>query len=178
MEWILGIGWIAFLIIWFLRRSKNKTLDDKNDVKEIFNRLGNGLTVIQDVAVPVQGGMGRIDFAAVSSCEVFVVSVIQVKGKIRGDINSREWQTGKETIYNPVWRNRLLLNGLEPILKEVRLTPLIIFLNGNLVDDFGENVVEFKNLKAFFKERGKTEIVNPTLIETTMETLRKLKELG
>ena len=153
MEWILGIGWVAFLVIWFLRRSKNQTLDSTNNVKEIFNQLGNDLTVIQNVAVPVQGGMGRIDFAAVSSCEVFVISVIQARGKIRGDINSREWQTGKETIYNPVWRNRLLLNGLEPILKEVRLTPLIVFTNGTLADDFGESVVEFKNLKVFFKNR-------------------------
>jgi len=178
MEWILGIAWIAFLAIWFLRRSKNKASDDKNDVKEIFNQLGDDLTVIQDVAVPVQGGMGRIDFVAVSSCEVFVISIIQAKGKIRGDINSREWQTGKETIYNPVWRNRLLINGLEPILKGVCLTPLIIFINGNLADDFGESVVEFKNLKAFFKKRGKTEIVDSALMESTIEALRKLKELG
>jgi len=174
MEWILGIGWVAFLVIWFLRRSKNQTLDSTNNVKEIFNQLGNDLTVIQNVAVPVQGGMGRIDFAAVSSCEVFVISVIQARGKIRGDINSREWQTGKETIYNPVWRNRLLLNGLEPILKEVRLTPLIVFTNGALADDFGESVVEFKNLKVFFKNREKTGLID---IESTIEALRKLKEL-
>ena len=144
MEWILGLGWVAFLAVWFLRRSKNKAADDKNDVKEIFDQLGKDLTIIQNVAVPVQGGMGRIDFAAVSSCEVFVISVIQAKGKIRGDINSREWQTGKETIYNPVWRNRLLLNGLEPILKEASLTPLIVFTNGTLADDFGESVVSLK----------------------------------
>ncbi len=178
MEWILGIGWIAFLVVWFLRRSKNGAPEGKNDVKKIFDQLGKDLTVIQNVAVPVQGGMGRIDFVAVSSCEVFVISVIQAKGKIRGDINSREWETGKETIYNPVWRNRLLLNGLEPILKEVRLTPLIVFSNGTLADDFGENVVEFKNLKVFFKKREKTEIVDSVIIESTIEALKKLKELG
>ncbi len=177
MEWILGIGWIAFLVFWFLRRSKNGALESNNDVKEIFNLLKNDLTVIQNVAVPVQGGMGRIDFVAVSSCEVFVISVVQVKGKIRGDINSREWQAGKETIYNPFWRNRLLLNGLEPILKEVRLVPLVVFANGTLADDLGENVVELKNLQSFFKKRGETEIVDSALIESAIEALRKLKDL-
>lgn len=175
MEWILGIGWVAFVLIWFLRRSKNQTLDSKNDVKEIFNHFGSDLTVIQDVAVPVQGGMGHIDFAVVSSCEVFVISIIQANGKIRGDINSREWQTGKETIYNPVWRNHLLLNGLEHILKEVRLTSLIVFTNGTLADDFGENVVEFKNLKGFFKNREETGMIDT---KSTIDALRKLKELG
>ncbi len=178
MEWIVGIGCAALLAIWFLRRPKDETLDGKIVVREIFDQLGKDLTVIQDVAVPVQGGMGRIDFTAVSSCEVFVVSVIDANGKIRGDINSREWQTGKETIYNPIWRNRLLLNGLEPILKEVHLTPLVVFANGNLVDDFGENVIERKNLKKFFRERDKTEVVDSAIIESTIEALRKLKELG
>ena len=138
------------------------------------------LTIIQNVAVPVQGGMGQIDFVAISSCEVFVISVIKTKGKIKGNINSREWETEKETIYNPVWRNRLLLNGLEVILKEISLTPLVIFIDGVLVDNFGENVIELKNLKSFFKERGEeeeTEIVDSETIKSTIKTLKLLKEL-
>jgi hypothetical protein len=178
MEWILGIGVAAFLIVWFLRRSKNEALHNKNDIKALFDRLRDDLTVIQDVAVPVQGGMGQIDFVALSSCEVFVTSVIHAQGKIQGDINSREWQAGKETIYNPVWRNRLLVNGLEPILKNIRLVPLIVFTNGKLIDDFDANVIEFRNLKKFFKKREKKELVDSSIIESALETLRKLKKLG
>tara|TARA_Y100000588_G_C13720747_1_gene697154 strand:- start:68 stop:619 length:552 start_codon:yes stop_codon:yes gene_type:complete len=177
MEWILGTSCIVFLGVWFFRHSKNKTPGDKSDLKEIFDHVENDLTVVKDVDVPVQGGMGQIDFVAVSSYEVFVISVVKTKGKIRGDINSMEWQAGKKTIYNPVWRNRLLLNGLETVLKEVRLTPLVIFLNGVLVDDFGENIIELKSLKSFFKKREKIKIPDSAIIESTIKTLKQLKGL-
>ena len=176
MEWFLGIGGTTFLIICFLSLSRNKKLNSKKDISELFNQFKNELTIIQNVSVPVQGGMGQIDFVVVSSSEVFVTSVIKAQGKIKVNINSKEWQAGKETIYNPLWRNRLLVNSLETILKDIRLIPLIIFTNGKLIDDFDANLIEFKNLKSFFKKRKK--IVDPANTGSVLETLWELKKLG
>ncbi len=178
MEWVLGVCWAAFLLAWFVKRSSGRTNNSGHDIKTALNRLEKQLTIIHEIPLPVQGGMGKIDFAAVSPHEVFVASIIQSQGKIRGDINSREWLAGKETIYNPVWRNRLLLNGLEPILKETHLTPLIVFANGILADDFGPNIIEFKNLEIYFKKRKKAGSPNFETMESAIETLIKLKEMG
>ena len=144
MDWVLGIGGTIFLIICFLNISKNKRINNKKDIGELFDQFKNELTVVQNVSVPVQGGMGQIDFVVVSSSEVFVTSVIEAQGKIKVNVNSKEWQAGKETIYNPLWRNRLLVNSLETILKDIRLIPLIVFTNGKLIDDFDANLIELK----------------------------------
>ncbi|MFQ5716001.1 MAG: nuclease-related domain-containing protein [Nitrospinales bacterium] len=164
---------LALLFIAFVRKAKGGGKGNAA-VKSMLEKLGKDYAVFSDVVVPAQHGMSHIDFVLVSPYGVFVVDVKHEGGKISGDLNDREWEVGgNETIYNPVWRNRTHLNGLEKLLGEMSYISLVVFVNGRLKGDFGSNVVELSQMKAFIKKYQRE-----TLPFDRLEAARKLLESG
>lgn len=178
-SWMYTVGMaVAFiglvlLFIAFVRKAKGGGKGNAS-VKSLLQKLGKDYAVFSDVVVPAQHGMSHIDFVIVSPYGVFVVDVKHESGKISGDLNEREWDVGKnETIYNPVWRNRTHLNGLEKLLGEMHYISLVVFAKGRLKDNFGSTVVRLNQMMAFIKKYQRE-----TLSSDRLKAARKLLESG
>jgi len=171
--WVyLAVGAAVLGLVFFVWRRKSAG-GRPLALKPLLEGLGGDYAVFTDVVVAAQHGMSHIDFVVVSPYGVFVIDAKQERGKISGDAGDREWMLGgNQTIYNPLWRNRTHLNGLEKLLGRLPYVSLVVFVNARLKSDFGDNVVELPRMIPFI-ERHRQQAVPA---ERRREAVRVLEE--
>ncbi len=142
MEWILAVGVVAVAIFLFKKRKR-----PAGAVRAALEKLGAEYKIIGDVQVSSPKGMLRLDHAAVSPYGIFVITEVKESGNVRGNASEREWSISREeTIYNPLWRNRTLVNALEEKLGKNKYLPIVVFANASLKQDYGKDAVEYSGL--------------------------------
>ncbi|MFQ5673845.1 MAG: nuclease-related domain-containing protein [Nitrospinales bacterium] len=174
--WVyLAGGVVAVLgLVLFLRRGKRS---QPIALKPMLEELGAEYAVFTDVVVAAQNGMSHIDFVVVSPYGVFVIDARRERGKIVGNVGDREWGLGgNRTIYNPVWRNRTHVNGLEKFLGSLPYVSLVVFVNARLKSDFGGNVVELPRMIPFI-ERHRRQAVPAERVRQAVRALEQ-KQAG
>lgn len=172
MEILVGVaGLVAVVGLFLMFGRKNKL--EPGLVRLMLDSLGDDYAVFNDVVVEVQNGMSRIDFVVVSPYGVFVIDIKQETGKIFGEVGQQEWRVfKKETIYNPIWRNRTHLNGLEKLLGSSSYLSLVVFLNARLKSDFGPHVVELAEMLPFVRGYQR-QAVEPGRLDAIIDILEK-----
>lgn len=151
---IFFIGIVLFFGIIFFKLFKKKTPADKGEVDRILSTLGSEYNIYREIVLQSQGGMSHIDFVVASRFGVFVIDIRSETEDVYGDINELEWRLGKrETIYNPVWRNRVHMNGLENLIGKMAMIPVVVFRKGILKSDFGANVIEQDKMLEFIRSQ-------------------------
>ena len=166
------MGAIVFfvLLIFLLIKKKLNPLEERKKVEKIFKSLGSDYILYKDIVIPAQGGMSYIDYILTSPYGIFVIDFRTETNTIHGNVNAREWRIGKgNTIYNPVWRNRTHMNGLENQVGPLPMESLVVFLHGKLVGNFGPGVVVPNQIESFIKVRDEPRI--------SFEQLQFVKEI-
>ena len=143
------------LIVLFLKNSGAKSnISGAELVKKQLNRLGDSYTVFDNVTLQSDRGMLHISNVVVSPYGVFVITLYDLRGKISGHRDDREWivkgRGVSDTILNPLWENRKHINGLEKKLGSQPFIPAVVFTHAKLINDFGPIAVCVGQLQKFF----------------------------
>ena len=175
-EWFwVFIATILLITFIFFRPKKNRDGRSEKKVEEILTKLGKDYHVFRDIVIPSQGGMSHIDFIVVSPYCIFVIDVRGEEGVVSGELNSREWALGKnEMIYNPVWRNRGHMNGLEGQFGKLEMQSLVVFTNSKIKGKFGSDVVNLGKIEGIIKSRN-IKIISPEQLGFAKKVLKNLR---
>ena len=173
--WVVVVV-ILLITFMFFRQKKKKDRKSEKKVEEIFAKLERDYHVFRDIVIPSQGGMCHIDFVVVSPYCIFVIDVRDEGGTVAGELNAREWTLGKnKTIYNPIWRNRLHMNGLEDQLGKVKMRSIVVFTNSRIKGELGDDVVNVEEMEKVIKSRG-VNMISPEQLDFAKKVLKSLRE--
>lgn len=177
--WIKIAATLAILIallVLFLRDNNKQTPEaDDLSLKAKINKLGQEYTLLNGVVVPALRGISLIDHVIVSPYGIFVLTVVNKPGKVRGRERDGEWEIKsgrrREPLANPLWENRKWVNALENHLGPQPFIPVVVFTRAKLKNDFGKNVIPLSRLPGFIKSYDKSRIFSDKL-EAVLEKLR------
>ena len=176
---LIGSAGLVILLLFLLRKKKSDHLEGRGKIVKIIKRLGTDYALYQDIVIPVQGGMSHIDYVLASPYGIFVIDIRMEVGTIDGNVNAREWRVGKkDTIYNPVWRNRGYINGLEIQFGGLPIESLVVFPCAKLKGEFGFGVVVPDEMTDFIKRNGKVRVSSEQLkfVKEILEPLQRKKK--
>ncbi|MFQ5449244.1 MAG: nuclease-related domain-containing protein [Nitrospinaceae bacterium] len=174
---LAGLAVFIGLLALFFRQGKTQAGDAGNGPSLLskIDRLGKEYTLLRDIVIPARNGMIRIDHVVVSPYGIFVILVKNQAGKVRGRMNDREWiiKSGRrdDTIYNPLWEVRRMVNALEDFLGPATFIPAVVFPRARLKSDFGRNVIPLSRLPGFIKQHRK-HVLFQDRQETVIERLK------
>ena len=125
---VIGLG----IAGWFLSR---KTAAQPS-VGPLLEHLGPDYSVLNGVVVPTAKGLIRIDHVVVSPYGVFIIHERSEPGQVEVQPSQREWPVThwrkRDTLYNPLWRSRQVINDLEEKLGALPMISLVVFTNARL----------------------------------------------
>lgn len=178
LYWVkIGASLLVFigLMALFFRQSKSMAEGDGiASVQSKIAKLGDDYTLFTGVVVPALRGMSRIDHVIVSPYGIFVLTIQNEPGKVRGKINDEMWdiKSGRQQdiLYNPLWENRKWVNALEKHLGNYPFIPVVVFTQAKLKDNFGDNVIPLSRLPGFIKRYDKSRLFSDK-VETILEKL-------
>jgi len=161
---IVSVYWIKIfvtlvifiaLIVLFLKNSGAKSnISAAELVKNELDLLGHSYVVFDNVVVQSDRGMSQISHVVVSPYGVFVLTLCDLRGKISGHRDDREWivkgRGVSDTILNPLWENRKHINALEKKLGSQPFISAVVFTHAKLINDFGPIAVCVGQLQKFF----------------------------
>ena len=165
------------LTVLFLKNSDAKSnIAAAELLKKELDRLGDSYIVFDNVIVRSDRGMLYISHVVVSPYGVFVVTLCDLRGKISGHRDDREWivkgRGVNDTILNPLWENRKHINALEKKLGSQPFIPAVVFTHAKLIDDFGPIAVYIDQLQKFIIGYTRR-LINPDDIESVSGILSK-----
>ena len=147
-------------------------------MKQELDRLDESYIVFDNVSIRSDRGMLYISYVVVSLYGVFVVTRCDLRGKVSGHKDDREWilkgRGVNDTILNPIWENRKQINALEKKIGPQPFIPVIVFTNAQLIDDFGPMIVHLDHLQKFFKGYART-LINPKDLDLIVNTLNEFE---
>lgn len=166
LYWIkIGASLLVFIALMalFFRQSREQAKDGGGpSVRSRIEKLGKDYTLLSGLVVPALRGMSRIDHVIVSPFGVFVLTVNNEPGRVRGRVNDEMWEIKsgrrKGIVYNPLWENRKWVNALEGFLGPYPFIPVVVFTQARLKSDFGKNVIPLSRLPGFIKKFDKSRI--------------------
>jgi nuclease-like protein len=172
---------IALMALFFRQSGKQTKADGGASIRSKIEKLGGDYTLLSGVVVPALRGMSRIDHVIVCPYGIFVLTVQNEPGRVRGKANDEMWgiKSGRQkgTLYNPLWENRKWVNALEKHLGKTPFIPVVVFTEAKLKSDFGENVIPLSRLSGFIKKHDKPRIFSDKL-ESILKKLNFPQELG
>ncbi len=125
---VMGLGVAG----WFWLRKEAA----QPSVEPLLKELGEEYSVLTGVVVPTAKGMIRIDHVVVSPYGLFIIHERPEKGQVEVRPSQREWPIRhwqkRDTLYNPLWRSRQVINHLQEKLGALPIIPLVVFLNARL----------------------------------------------
>lgn len=170
---VLALG-AGFALFWFLRARPGRGAGP--GMAERFQALGDEYRLFSDVLVPTPYGMSRIDHVIASPFGIFVVTVKKLEGRVEGLEAEKEWRVkagGKwDTLYNPQWENRKLMNHLEAHLGDYPYIPVVVFTRARLKGAYAENVLAAGRLLHFIRSRGR-EVIGAEALAAVIEKLSR-----
>ena len=145
---------IALIVLFLKNSGANSNISAAELVKKELDRLSDSYLVFDDVVVQSERGMLNISHLVVSPYGVFVITLCDLRGKISGHQDDREWivkgRGVNDTILNPLWENRKHINALEKKLGPQPFIPAVVFTHAKLIDDFGPIALCVGQLQKFF----------------------------
>jgi len=169
---------IAVMTLFFRQNGKRAKTGDKASIRSKIEKLGEDYTLLSGVVVPALRGMSQIDHVIVSPYGVFVLTLQNEPGRVKGRVNDEMWEIKsgrrKGALYNPLWENRKWVNALENYLGPHPFIAVVVFTQATLKSDFGENVIPLSRLHGFIKKYDKPRMV-PGTLETILEKLKTRK---
>jgi len=146
----LSIGAIVGVaILWFLFAGRGGRKDSAA-VLSVLGKLGPEYEVMHDIVLSTHDGMLDIDYAVVSPFGLFVINERLEPGRVNVSTGRREWSVShfreKGSLYNPLWRNRKVINYLQDKLGQVPMISLVVFVNARLGGQPDSQVVPLKRL--------------------------------
>ena len=166
---------IGLMALFFRQSGKQAEESGIPSLQSKIEKLGEGYTLLSGVVVPALRGMSQIDHLIVSPYGIFVLTLQNEPGRVRGRVNDEMWEIKsgmrKGTIYNPLWENRKWVNALEKYLGPQPFIPAVVFTQAKLKSDFGENVLPLSRLPGFIKKHDKARIFSDKL-EAILEKLK------
>ena len=167
---------VVFAVLLVLFFTQSATIKEGRDVGSELEKLGEPYRVFTNIVVRAEKGMMCVPFVAVSPYGVFVITVSDDAGKVRGRAGDREWEIksrGKiETIYNPLWKNRQQVNALEKKLGSMKFIPVVVFTRAKLKTEFGPEVVPLNRLRNRILKFD-NRVLSEKQIEATVQSLLK-----
>jgi hypothetical protein len=140
---------VGLAVLWFLFSSRGGGKDSAA-VQSVLEKLGPDYEVMRDIVLSTPDGMLDIDYAVVSPFGVFIVNERLEPGRVNVSTGRREWTVShfrhKDSLYNPLWRNRKVINYLREKVGEVPMISLVVFVNARLGGTPDSQVVTLKNL--------------------------------
>ncbi len=147
-------------------------------VTNAFKGLGNEYKIFNDICLKGERGMNEIDTVITSPYGVFVVSQIEVAGKIEGNVNDREWTLKSgETIYNPLWRIRSHTNALEAYLGPFPYGSFVLTGNANIQGDAKWKVISNREFIKKIREHSEVKL-NDKQLEYIESSLKERQGKG
>jgi hypothetical protein len=179
LYWVkIGASLLVFIGLMglFFRQSRNQAEGaGVATVQSKIEKLGDDYTLLSGVVVPALRGMSRIDHVIVSPYGIFVLTVQNEPGRVRGKMNDEMWEIKygrqKGTLYNPLWENRKWVNALEKHLGSNPFIPVVVFTQAKLKDNFGDNVIPLSRLPGFIKKHDKSRLFSDK-VEAILEKLK------
>ncbi len=166
-----GLAAGSFLVWFFFRRAVGGGRAGAG-----LEALGPEYRLFSDVLVPTPYGMSRIDHVIASPYGIFVVSVKTLEGRVEGRETEEEWQVkyrgAWQTLYNPQWENRKLMNHLEAHLGDYPYIPIVLFTRARLKGRFAASVVNAQRLFAAISEKDR-KVIDPEALEAVAGELAK-----
>lgn len=148
--WV-GLLALAYLL-WRLFFSQGRT-ETSRDLDRILDGMGEAYRVIKGAAFIADNAMICVDLLIVSAYGVFVITVVDYKGTLKGRLSDREWilKRGRNetTIHNPLWINRKQANALESLLPATKIFSWVVVLNAQIKTEASKKIL---TLDAFEKE--------------------------
>lgn len=185
LYWVkIGASLLVFIGLMglFFRQSRKQSEGNGGvSIRSKVEKLGEDYTLLSGVVVPALRGMSRIDHVIVSPYGIFVLTVQNEPGRVRGKINDEMWEikSGRQqgTLYNPLWENRKWVNALEKHLGRTPFIPVVVFTQAKLKSDFGDNVILLSHLPGFIKKYNKSRLSSDK-VEAILEKLNFPQEQG
>jgi nuclease-like protein len=179
LYWVkIGASLLVFIGLMglFFRQSRNQAEGaGVATVQSKIEKLGDDYRLLSGVVVPALRGMSRIDHVIVSPYGIFVLTVQDEPGRVRGNMNDEMWEIKygrqKGTLYNPLWENRKWVNALEKHLGSNPFIPVVVFTQAKLKDNFGDNVIHISRLSGFIKKHDKSRLFSDK-VEAIIEKLK------
>ena len=182
---ILNLYWIkigASLLIFiglmglFFRQSRKQAEGNGGaSIRSKVEKLGEDYTLLSGVVVPALRGMSRIDHVIVSCYGIFVLTVQNEPGRVRGRVNDEMWEIKswrqQGALYNPLWENRKWVNAMEKHLGKNPFIPVVVFTQAKLKSNFGANVIPLSRLPGFIKKYDKARLFSDK-VEVILEKLK------
>jgi hypothetical protein len=170
------VVFITFIVLFLNSSNAKSNIYATELVKKELDQLGDSYIVFDNVTVQSDRGMSLISYVVVSPYGIFVVTLCDLRGKISGHRDDREWMfKGKgvsDTILNPLWENRKHVNALEKKLGSQPFIPAVIFTHAKLVDDFGSIAVCVDQLQFFFSKYKRT-LIDSDDLESVVSVLNE-----
>ena len=117
---------------WFWRQKEAAVVS----IGPLLDELGSEYRGVVGVDLNTPKGMIRIDRVVVSPYGLFIIHERPEKGQVDVQPGNREWPITlwrkRDTLYNPLWRNRQAINDLGTKLGEMPMIPIVVFLNARL----------------------------------------------
>ena len=150
LVWV-GLLALAYLL-WRLFFSQGRA-ETSDDLDRILAGMGEAYRIIKGATFIADHAMIRVDRLIVSAFGVFVITVVDYKGILKGRLSDREWNLKRgrtETvIHNPLWINRKQANALESFLPKTKIVSWVVVLNAQIQTETSKKIL---SLDAFEKE--------------------------
>jgi hypothetical protein len=148
--WV-GLLALAYLL-WRLFFSQGRA-ETSDDLDRILAQMGEAYRVIKGATFIADKAMIRVDVLIVSAFGVFVITVVDYKGILKGRLSDREWilkrGSNETAIHNPLWINRKQANALESLLPATKIFSWVVVLNAQIKTETSKKIL---SLDAFEKE--------------------------
>jgi len=148
--------WIGLLVLvyllwrFFFAQGRSETSDD---LDRILVGMGDAYRVIKGATFIADNAVICVDRLIVSAFGVFVITVVDYKGTLKGRLGDREWilKRGRNetAIHNPLWINRKQVNALESLLPATKIFSWVVVLNAQIQTETSRKIL---SLDAFEKE--------------------------
>ena len=170
------VVFITFIVLFLNSSNAKSNIYATELVKKELDQLDDSYIVFDNVTVQSDRGMSLISYVVVSPYGIFVVTLCDLRGKISGHRDDKEWMfKGKgvsDTILNPLWENRKHVNALEKKLGSQPFIPAVVFTHAKLVDDFGSIAVCVDQLQNFFS-KYKRSLIGSDDLESVVSVLNE-----
>ena len=170
------VVFITFIVLFLNSIDAKPNVSAAELVKKELDQLDDSYIVFDNITVQSDRGMSLISYVVVSPYGIFVITLCDLRGKISGDRDDREWMfKGKGvsyTILNPLWENRKHVNALEKKLGSQPFISAVVFTHAKLVDDFGPIAVRVDQLQFFFQGHTKR-LIEQDSLESVVRALNE-----
>ena len=173
------IIFIVFVILFVKNSATKPNISPRELVTKELRHLDSSYSIFDSIFINSDRGVIQIAYVVVSPYGIFVITICDLRGKISGYRNDREWELrsrgAKDMIANPLWENRKEINALEKRLGQQPFVPAVVFTHAKLISDFGPSAIRVGQLQGFILSHKRKLINEGDLTKITSILTEELK---